>query len=56
MTPLAGRHSGTRHRVGLHFTDLAPAMGVAIQRYITRVEHERRGLIPEAGDGRKRRS
>ena len=56
VTQLAGRHSGMRHRVGLRFTDLAPAMGVAIQRYITRVEHERRGLIPEAGDGAKRRS
>jgi len=56
VTQLTARHSGMRHRVGLRFTDLAPAMGVAIQRYITRVEHERRGLIPETDDRGRRRS
>lgn len=54
VTHLISRQNGARDRVGLRFLELAPAMAVAIQRYITRVEHERRGLIPEAGDGGKR--
>lgn len=54
VTHIGDRQSGAHYRVGLSFADLSPAMGVAIQRYITRIEHERRGLAPETGTGGKR--
>ncbi|WP_164931933.1 flagellar brake protein [Janthinobacterium sp. 17J80-10] len=44
VTQIAERQEGDRYRIGLSFVDLAPAASVAIQRYITRIEHERRGL------------
>jgi c-di-GMP-binding flagellar brake protein YcgR len=43
VTPMSERQDGIRYRVGVSFTDLAPATAVAIQRFITRVEHQRRG-------------
>ncbi|WP_158592297.1 flagellar brake protein [Noviherbaspirillum sedimenti] len=44
VTQTSERQDGSRYRVGLSFTDLAPATGVAIQRFITKIEHQRRGL------------
>lgn len=44
ITQTAERQEGNRYRIGLSFVDLAPAASVAIQRYITRIEHQRRGL------------
>jgi hypothetical protein len=43
VTPMSERLDGGRYRVGVCFTDLAPATAVAIQRFITIVEHQRRG-------------
>lgn len=59
VTLLADRQGSARYRVGLSFAGLPPALGVAIQRFITRVEHERRGLLdgdalgPRPRDGRR---
>lgn len=44
VTQISERQDGNRYRVGLAFTDLAPATAVAIQRFITRIEHQRRGV------------
>lgn len=44
VTQTSVHQDGSRYRVGLSFTDLAPATGVAIQRFITKIEHQRRGL------------
>ena len=44
VTQIAERQDGNRYRIGLSFVHLAPSAGVAIQRYITRIEHQRRGL------------
>ncbi len=44
VTHLADRQDGSRYRVGVSFTDLPSPMAVAIQRYITKIEHLRRGL------------
>ncbi|TCS37845.1 c-di-GMP-binding flagellar brake protein YcgR [Paucimonas lemoignei] len=43
VTPMVERPDGVRFRVGVSFADLAPATGVAIQRFITKIEHQRRG-------------
>lgn len=43
VTPVSERHGETRYRVGVSFTDLPPATAVAIQRLITKIEHQRRG-------------
>ncbi|MGZ3241764.1 MAG: hypothetical protein ACXWJK_16355, partial [Burkholderiaceae bacterium] len=53
VTPLGERQTRSNYRVGLSFAKLPPAMGVMIQRYITKVEHERRNLANKASD-RKR--
>ncbi|CAN5371894.1 flagellar brake protein [soil metagenome] len=42
ITHLADVHGQARYRVGLSFSDLPPTMAVSIQRYIVKVEHERR--------------
>jgi len=42
VTQVSEQQDG-RYRVGLSFSDLAPATGVAIQRFITKIEHQRRG-------------
>jgi flagellar brake protein len=47
VTFLSDHQNIPRYRVGLAFSELSPAMGVAIQRYITEVEHERRSLARE---------
>ncbi len=44
VTPISERQDGTRYRVGLSFVDLPSAAAVAIQRFITKTEHQRRGL------------
>lgn len=44
VTQIAERPEGKRYRIGLSFIELAPAAAVAIQRFITRIEHQRRGL------------
>ncbi len=44
VTHLADRHDGSRYRVGVAFSELPSAMAVTIQRYITKIEHQRRGL------------
>lgn len=51
VTFLSDHQHISRYRVGLGFSELAPAMGVAIQRYITQVEHERRALAMENSRG-----
>lgn len=43
ITPMGERPDGVRYRIGVSFIDLAPATAVAIQRFITRIEHQRRG-------------
>lgn len=43
VTLLGEHRGGDRYRVGLSFTDLPAPTAVAIQRHITRIEHERRG-------------
>lgn len=43
VTPMGERQDGIRFRVGVSFIDLPPATGVAIQRFITKIEHQRRG-------------
>lgn len=45
VTPLGDKQAHPNYRVGVSFSDLPPAMGVVIQRYITKVEHERRKLV-----------
>jgi c-di-GMP-binding flagellar brake protein YcgR len=52
ITPLGERQIRQNYRVGVSFTDLSPAKAVVIQRYITKVEHERRML---ANKGKERR-
>lgn len=47
VTHLADRRGAKRYRVGMSFSDLPPAMGVAIQRYVVKVEHDRRSLDTE---------
>jgi c-di-GMP-binding flagellar brake protein YcgR len=44
VTHLGERADGNRYRVGLAFLNLPAQVGVAIQRYITKIEHQRRGL------------
>jgi flagellar brake protein len=53
VTPLSERQVRPNYRVGISFANLPPAMGVSIQRYITRIEHERRNLANKASE-RKR--
>lgn len=53
VTPLGERQARSNYRIGVAFSNLPPAMGVMIQRYITKVEHERRNLANKASD-RKR--
>ena len=48
VTPISERQDGTRYRVGLSFVDLPSAAAVAIQRFITKTEHQRRGLESSA--------
>jgi len=43
-TILSERPNGTNYRIGVSFSGLPPATGVTIQRYITKIEHERRKL------------
>lgn len=50
VTPLGERQARSNYRVGVSFADLSPATGVLIQRYITRIEHERRNLANKASD------
>ncbi|MBS0307355.1 MAG: flagellar brake protein [Proteobacteria bacterium] len=45
VTALSDRQGSMRSRVGVSFSDLALTTAVAIQRYIIRVEHERRNLV-----------
>lgn len=47
VTHLADRRGEKRYRVGMSFSDLPPKMGVAIQRYVVKVEHDRRSLSTE---------
>lgn len=49
VTPVSGRTISISHRVGIAFDDLPPAMGVGIQRYITKIEHERRRMGKKSG-------
>lgn len=44
-TPVTDRHRVTRTRVGFAFSGLPRAMEVAIQRYVVKIEHERRQLL-----------
>jgi c-di-GMP-binding flagellar brake protein YcgR len=44
VTPLTEHHGILRTRVGLSFAGLPPSTGVAIQRFIIKLEHQRRGL------------
>ncbi|MGZ5818848.1 MAG: flagellar brake protein [Burkholderiaceae bacterium] len=53
VTPLGERQVRPNYRVGVSFADLPPAMGVSIQRYITKVEHDRRNLANKASDRKK---
>ncbi len=54
VTLLSDHQNISRYRVGVAFTELSSAMGVAIQRYITNAEHERRSLVREnAAAGRR---
>ena len=55
VTLLADRQGSARYRVGLSFAGLPPALGVAIQRFITKMELERRGLLDGDGAGRSAR-
>ena len=43
-TILSDRPNEARYRIGVSFCALSPAMGVAIQRTITKIEHERRNF------------
>lgn len=43
-THVADKFDGPHYRVGMSFTDLPPETAVAIQRFIIKVELERRGL------------
>lgn len=51
VTPVGDRQHAQRYRVGIAFSALSAATGVAIQRYITQIEHQRRGL-DKSGFGR----
>lgn len=53
VTPLSERQIRPNYRVGVSFSNLPPAMGVMIQRYITKVEHERRNLANKGSDRRR---
>jgi c-di-GMP-binding flagellar brake protein YcgR len=53
ITPLGERQIRPNHRVGVSFSNLPPATGVMIQRYITKIEHERRNTA-QKGPGRRR--
>jgi c-di-GMP-binding flagellar brake protein YcgR len=41
-------HGTIRQRIGLSFADLPPGRGVSIQRYIVKVEHDRRNMTNES--------
>lgn len=45
ITPVTDRRRGTRYCVGFAFSGLPRAMEVAIQRYVIKIEHERRKLL-----------
>jgi c-di-GMP-binding flagellar brake protein YcgR len=53
VTPL-GERTRAQYRVGVSFSNLPPATGVMIQRYITRIEHERRNLANKNLPARRR--
>ena len=54
VTQLGEKQIRANYRVGLSFADLPPSTGVLIQRYITKVEHERRNLANKSKAERKR--
>jgi len=54
ITPLGEKKIRPNYRVGVSFADLPPAMGVTIQRYITKIEHERRTLSNKSRGDRRR--
>lgn len=49
VTQLSERGDGARFRVGVSFDTLPPGSGVAIQRYIIKIEHERRKIARAQG-------
>ncbi|MDF3035036.1 MAG: flagellar brake protein [Paucimonas sp.] len=49
ITPEGEHREAPRHRIGLSFENLPPATGVAIQRYIIKIELERRGILAARG-------
>jgi c-di-GMP-binding flagellar brake protein YcgR len=47
VTHLSDRRGARRLRVGMSFTGLPASVGVAIQRYVVKVEHDRRNMTTE---------